>query len=76
MKPSTDESVQFSLRELLAVTAYIAITAMLVSYTNYVSVGIHLSLALVGWIMWRFAHGHLAGIIPALVVAISYSAFP
>ena len=61
-----DAAFRFSLRQLLAVIAYLALTMAIVS-AGAIGLGIQLSLALVGWILWRFAHGHLGGIIPALL---------
>lgn len=62
-----DTAIRFSLRQLLTVTGYLAFTVAVVVNTGSIALGIHLSLGLVGWIMWRFAHGHLGGIIPALL---------
>ncbi len=67
MDTEADNAIQFSLRDILSVTTYIAASLAVVSYSNSVPIGIHLSLALIGWIMWRYAHGHLGGIIPALL---------
>lgn len=62
-----DNRVRFSLRDLLLATSYVAGTAAVVSYTGSVRLGIHLSLAFLGFLMWRYAHGHLGGIVPALL---------
>ncbi len=67
MDKQSDNAIRFSLRSLLVVTSYVAGTMAVVSYTNNIAFGFHLSLGLVGWIMWRFAHGHLGGLIPALL---------
>ncbi|MEQ1829157.1 MAG: hypothetical protein ABL921_24555 [Pirellula sp.] len=67
MDKRTDTAFRFSLLSLLVVTSYVAGTLALVSYTNNTAFGIHLSLGLVGWIMWRYAHGHLGGLIPTLL---------
>ncbi|MCU0721611.1 MAG: hypothetical protein MUC83_18015 [Pirellula sp.] len=67
MKSEADEKIRYSLRELLIVTTYIQVSLAVAFYLNSVVIGIHLSLALLGWMMWRYAHGHLGGIIPALV---------
>lgn len=67
MVKQTDDAIHFSLLSVLAVTSYIAFTLAVVSYTNSVVYGVHLSLVLVGWVIWRYVHGHLGGIIPALL---------
>src|SRR5262249_13721352 len=37
------------------------------SLAGSVSLGVHLSMVLVGWILWRYAHGYLGGILPVLL---------
>jgi hypothetical protein len=63
----TDNAIRFSLRSLLAVFAYVSLTLGVASWTRSVALGITLSLLLVGWILWRYAHGHIVGIVFALV---------
>lgn len=63
----SDSTVRFSLLSLLVVTTYIACTMAVVSYTKNIVFGVHLTLGLVGWIIWRFAHGHLGGLIPTML---------
>jgi hypothetical protein len=62
-----DSTIRFSLRHMFGVTAFIALTLGVVSYTGSIAYGIHLSLCLAGWVMWRIGHGHLGGLIPALL---------
>jgi hypothetical protein len=64
-----DSQWRFSLAHLLAVIAYIAFTLSIVKYTGSLTSGVHLFLCLTGWLMWRFAHVRLAGLLPALVGA-------
>lgn len=52
---------------MFGVTAFITLTLGVVSCTGSIAIGIHLSLCLTGWLMWRIAHGHLGGLIPALL---------
>lgn len=67
MNSEADEKIRYSLRELVLVTTYIQISLAVAFYLNSIPIGIHLSLVLLGWIAWRYGHGHLGGIIPALV---------
>lgn len=60
-------TVQFTLASVLGMTGYIAVMLAVVSYTNSIPLGIHLSLALVGWVLWKYGHGHLGGLIPTLL---------
>ena len=63
----SDNTVRFSLFSVLAVFGYISLSLAIASSMKSVALGIHLSLILVGWIMWRYTHGHLGGIVPALL---------
>lgn len=67
MTDQPDARIRFSLRHMFGVTAFIALTLGVVSYTGSIVPGIHLSLCLAGWLGWRIAHGHLGGLIPALL---------
>jgi len=60
-------AIRYSLLGMLGMFAYISFTLAAASATNSVALGIHLSLLLVGWILWRYAHGHLAGILLVLL---------
>lgn len=67
MERQADNSIRFSLLSLLGVCTYVSLTLALASSMNSIPLGIHLSLGLVGWVLWRYAHGHLGGIIPVLL---------
>ncbi|MFO0943266.1 MAG: hypothetical protein U0930_21235 [Pirellulales bacterium] len=56
----------FTLIGLLGVTTYVAISLGLIVFTAS-TLGVHLLFILVGWIAWRYGHGRLAGIVPALI---------
>ena len=60
-------SCRFTTRELLGVTAYVCFMFAAARIVGSLDPVIPLSLGLVGWVMYRFGRGHLAGIIPALV---------
>ena len=59
--------IRFSLLHLFGVTTLVAFILGMVSYTGSIPLGIHLSLCLTGWLMRRFLHAHLGGVIPALL---------
>ncbi len=61
------ESIRFSLREALAVTAAAAAVCAVVAYTNSVVIAIHLTTVFLGFVIWRYAQGHLGGLIPTLL---------
>ena len=66
-----DETIDYvsPSRHLLAVIAYLAFTFSVVRYSGSLTSGIHLSLCLMGWFMWRFARVHLVGLVPTLIGA-------
>jgi hypothetical protein len=63
----TEPPFQFTLRQLLAVTTYVAFTLGLGQWTGSLEVVVHLSLILVGWIMCRVMHGRLGAVIVSLI---------
>jgi hypothetical protein len=67
VKEQPDNRIRFSLFSLLGVFAYVSCTLALASFTNSVALGVHLTLLLVGWLLWRYAYGHGAGIILVLL---------
>lgn len=62
-----DNAIRFSLRSLLAVFACISFIFAVASWTESIVLGINLSLILIAWILWRYAHGHVVGIILVLL---------
>jgi hypothetical protein len=58
---------QFTLRELLAVTAYIAFALGIGRWTASPTVAVQFLLFLIGLGVVRFAHGHLGAVIPSLL---------
>lgn len=69
MNEQADSTIRFSLRHTFGVTAFIALTLGIVSYTGSVAYGIHLSMFLIGWVMWRILHAYPQGLIPILLGA-------
>jgi len=67
MKQRANKSFSFSLKHLFSATATVAIVLGVVAATGSVVLGVHISLGLAGWIIWRFAHAHPAGLIPCLL---------
>lgn len=67
METPTDNQVRFSLRDMLLATSYVALTAAVVSFTGSIHWSIHLFLPCIGFSMWRYAHGHLGGVVLALL---------
>ena len=61
-----DSQLRFSLAHLLAVIAYLAFTLSVFRYSGSLMSGVHLSLCLMGWLMWRFGRVHLVGLVPTL----------
>jgi hypothetical protein len=62
-----DNTIRFSLLSVLGIFAYVSFAFAMASLANSVAVGIHLSLLLVGWVLWRYAYGHGAGVILVLL---------
>lgn len=67
MNEQRDSTIRFSLRQMFGVTGFVALTLGIVSYTGSVAYGIHLSMFLIGWVMWRVLHAHPKGLIPVLL---------
>ena len=64
-----DSQLRFSLAHLLAVIAYLAFTLCVVRYSGSLISGIHLSICLMAWLMWRFGRIRLVGLVPTLIGA-------
>jgi hypothetical protein len=64
-----DNQLRFSLAQLLAAIAYIAVTFSIVAHTGSISSGIHLLLCLACWLMSRLTRLHSTGLVPTLVGA-------
>jgi len=63
MNAPHNSPIQFSLRQMFGVTGFVAFTLGMVSYTGSTAVGVHLSLCLIGWVMWRIVHVGLGGLV-------------
>ena len=64
-----DHQLRFSLAHLLAVIAYLGFTFSIVRYTGSSMSAVHLSICLMGWLMWRFGRVRLVGLVPSLIGA-------
>lgn len=64
-----DSQLRFSLAHLLAVIAYLGFTFSVVRYTGSSISAVHLSVCLMAWLMWRFGHVRLVGLVPTLIGA-------
>ncbi len=64
-----DNTVRFSMGQVFGVTALVALALSIASLTGSVTLGVHMSMCLAGWVMWRILHGHPAALIPVLLGA-------
>jgi hypothetical protein len=64
-----NESLRFTLRNLLVVTGLLAASLSVGHWTDSPLWSVHFTLLVVGWVLYRFLHGSLAGIIPCLLGA-------
>jgi hypothetical protein len=58
---------QFTLRQLFAVTTFVAFTLGIGRWTGSAGIVVHGHFILVGWLLWRFARGHLGAVVPSLI---------
>jgi hypothetical protein len=58
---------QYTLAHLFIVTTLVAIILGIGRWTGSAAIVIQLSLILFGWLIWRFAHGHLGAVILSLL---------
>jgi len=64
-----NENLRFTLRHLFVVTALSAMALAAGRVTGSPALTIHLTLVVVGWLIYYVLHGHLAGILPCLLGA-------
>ncbi len=59
--------IRYSLKYLLAVVGAVAASLGIVRLTGSIGLGVHLSVCLAGWLLWRTANVHFGGVIPTLL---------
>ncbi len=69
MNGENDDRIRFSLRSMFCLTGFAALILGIVSSTGSIVLGAHLSLGLIGWVMWRIVRVHPGGLIPFLLGA-------
>ena len=62
-----NENLRFTLRHLFILVSLLAAALSAGRATGSVALSIHLMLLIVGWVMYRFLHANLAGLIPCLL---------
>ncbi len=67
MAEQDENTVRISLRHMFGLTTWIALTLGVSSYTGSVAIGIHLTMCLVGWVLWRILHTEPGAVIPILL---------
>ena len=65
--PDRNTDLRFTLKHLFIVVALLAGALSAGRVTGSVAISIHLTLLVIGWIMYRFMYAHLAGLIPCLL---------
>src|SRR4051812_49995122 len=64
-----NESLRFTLRNLRVVTGLLAASLSVGHWTDSPLLSVHFTLLVAGWVLHKFLHGSLAGIIPCLLGA-------
>lgn len=65
--PDRNETLRFTLRNLLIVTGLLAAALSVGHWTNSPLLSVHLTLLVLGWVAFKFLHASLAGLIPCLI---------
>jgi hypothetical protein len=65
--PDRVENLRFTLKHLFIIVALLAVALSAARITGSIALSIHLTLLVIGWIMYRFMCAHLAGLIPCLL---------
>ena len=61
-----NENLRFTLRDLFILVTLIAVIFATGRSTGTYAMSVHLTMLVIGWIMHRFIHAHLGGLIPCL----------
>jgi hypothetical protein len=65
--PDQNENLRFNLKHVFVLVALLAAALSAGRITGSPAMSIHLTLLVVGWIMYQFMHARLAGLVPCLL---------